>query len=174
MSSPYSVAVGDFNKDQHLDIAVANYDSHSVGVLFGDGKGHFASQITTSLGSSRPLSLIVGDFNKDNQLDIAVVNYGTLTVNVLTGYNNGSFLIGTVYAMGYDSIPYSLAAADFNNDTQLDIAVVNYGTSNLVILLADENGNFTSQQYSTGNGSHPCSVAIGDFNKGQQTRHCCC
>jgi hypothetical protein len=148
-----------------LDIVVANYDSHSVGVLFGYSNGSFASSIITSLGPSRPLSLIVADFNKDNQLDIAVVNYGTSTVSVLIGYNNGSFRIELVYDMGYDSVPYSLIGGDFNNDTQLDLAVVNYGTNTLAILLANENGTFTSQQYSTGNGSHPTSLAIGDFNK---------
>jgi hypothetical protein len=136
-----------------------------IWILFGYSNGSFASPIITSLGPSRPLSLIVADFNKDNQLDIAVVNYGTSTVSVLIGYNNGSFRIELVYDMGYDSVPYSLIGGDFNNDTQLDLAVVNYGTSTLAILLANENGTFTSQQYSTGNGSHPTSLAIGDFNK---------
>ena len=130
----------------------------------GDGKGNFANQITTSLGASRPLSIAVGDFNEDNQLDIAVANYGIFNITLLLGSNNGSFRVEATYDMGYDSIPYSLIVADFNNDKKMDIASVTYGTNNLAILLAKGNATFVSQKYSTGNGSHPCSVAFGDFN----------
>jgi hypothetical protein len=80
-------------------------------------------------------------------VDIIVANYGTSNIGILFGFGNGLFRLGRIYAMGYDSIPYSLAIADFNNDHQLDIAVVNYGTSNLVILLANGNRTFASYQY---------------------------
>jgi hypothetical protein len=164
-SHPYSVVIGDFNKDNQLDIAVAQFGTNSIGVFLGDGNGSFASPISITLGSSRPLSMVTGDFNNDNQLDIVVANYGTSNIAILLGYNDGSFRIKSVYEMGYDSIPTSLAVADFNSDNQLDIAVVNYGTSTLAILLADGNGTFVMHQYSTGNGSYPCSVAVGDFNR---------
>jgi len=163
-SRPYSIAVEDFNNDTLLDIVVANYGINSIGVLLGYGNGNFANQIITSLGSSRPLSLATGDFNKDNLLDIAVANYGTLNIAILLGSNNGSFQIDSIYYMGYDSIPYAIAVADLNKDNKLDVAIVNYGTSELVILLNYENGSSAIQKYSTGNGSHPSSVAIGDFN----------
>jgi hypothetical protein len=164
LSRPYSLAVGDFNNDSRLDIVVANFGINSVGVLLGYGNGSFASQIITSLGSSRPLALAVGHFNKDNHLDIAVANYDTSTIALLFGSNDGSFPAKAIYYMGYDSIPYSLVVADFNKDNKIDIAIVNYGTSNLAILLANNNGSFSLDEYSTGTGSHPTSVAIGDFN----------
>jgi hypothetical protein len=163
-SRPYFVAVGDFNNDKQLDIAVANYGTNSIGILIGRANRTFTSQIIFSLGPSRPLSLAVGDFNNDNRSDIAVVNYGTSNVAILLGLGNGSFRMHRIYYMGFDSIPYSIAVADFNNDKQLDMAIANYGTSNLVILLADTNETFVSHLYSTGKNSHPCSVAVGDFN----------
>jgi hypothetical protein len=53
ISSPYSVAVGDFNKDDHLDIVVANYDSHSIGVLLQQRKFFKSNNnFTWSLSSS--------------------------------------------------------------------------------------------------------------------------
>ncbi|CAF1034096.1 unnamed protein product [Adineta steineri] len=164
-SNPYTAAVEDFNKDNHLDIVVANYGSHSIEILFGDGNGYFKDPIEISLGSSRPVALAVGYLNKDDQLDIAIVNYGMLTVTILAGYNNGSFRIEATYDMGYDSIPYSLTISDFNNDQQNDIAVVNFGTDDLTILLANHDGTFTITKYSTGKGSNPSSIAVGDFNK---------
>ena len=167
-SRPYAVAVGKFNNDSQLDIVVANFGTNSIGVLFGDGQGNFASPKFTSLGSSRPLSLAVGDLNQDNKLDIAVANYGTLDIIILIGFNDGSFRIKAFYNMGYDSIPYSIVLADFNNDERLDIATVNYGTSDLAVLLANKNEVFTIRKYSTTRGSNPCSLAVRDFNDDQQ------
>ena len=40
------MAVGDFNKDTRLDIAVASYGSNNVGVLLGYGNGSFQNKIT--------------------------------------------------------------------------------------------------------------------------------
>ncbi|CAF4079070.1 unnamed protein product, partial [Rotaria sp. Silwood2] len=91
ISLPCWVAVTDFNNDTVLDIAVANYGTHSIGVFLGLSGGNFTNQITFSLGSSRPLSLVIGDFNNDHQSDIAVANAGTSDIAILLGLNNGSF-----------------------------------------------------------------------------------
>ncbi|CAF4246712.1 unnamed protein product [Rotaria sp. Silwood2] len=163
-SIPYWVAIGDFNNDTLLDIAVANYGTHNIGIFLGNSNGSFSNQITFPLDSSRPVSLAIGDFNQDNRLDIAVVNNGTFNIAILLGYGNGSFKMHTTYHMGYDSMPYSIVVADFNNDNKVDLVVVNYGTSNLAILLATGNGIFSISKYSTGNGSYPCSVAVDYFN----------
>ena len=163
-SRPYAVGVGHFNNDTNLDLAVARYGLNSIGVYLGDGKGQFTSATITSLDSSRPLSLVVGHLNNDSALDIAVVNDGTLTVVILTGYNNGSFRFHSIYEMGFDSMPYSITIADLNEDRKVDLIVVNYGTSELVILLNDGNGNFSMEKYSTGSVSHPSSVVVGDFD----------
>ncbi|CAF3964587.1 unnamed protein product, partial [Adineta steineri] len=152
------------NKDNHLDIVVANYGSHSIEILFGDGNGYFKDPIEISLGSSRPIVLAVGNLNKVDQLDIAVVNAGTLTVTLLMGHSDGSFQIEATYDMGYDSIPYSLTISDFNNDQQNDIIVINYGTNDFTILFANDDETFTSKRYSIEKGSHPCSIDSGDFN----------
>ena len=163
-SRPYSVAIGDFNNDTHLDIVVANFGINSIGVHLGYGNGSFTNAIITSLGSSHPLFVAVGDLNNDSILDVVVTNYGTANIAVLLGINDGSFRMHHVYEMGYDSLPYSLALADLNNDHRLDIIVVNYGTSELVVLLAHLNQTFSLHQYWTGAGSHPSSVTTGHFN----------
>jgi hypothetical protein len=164
-SRPMSVVLGDFNNDTYIDIAVANYDTHNVGILFGYGNGIFKNLTTFFLGSSRPISLTVGDFNNDHCLDIVVTNNGTNNFHVLFGYGNGSFGNQITYNTGYDSLPYSVVTGDFNNDYQLDIAIANYGTNNIGIFLGYGNGSFKTQiTYSTGTKSKPYSLAIGDFN----------
>jgi hypothetical protein len=60
--------VTDFNKDQQLDIAVANFDSHNIGIFLGTGNGNFRPQTIFSTGSFRPRWIAVGDFNKRRYL----------------------------------------------------------------------------------------------------------
>jgi hypothetical protein len=81
------------------------------------------------------------------------------------GYASEDFLIAPAYSTGSSSLPTSMAVADFDNDTRLDIVVANNGTDNVMILFGSGYGTFVSQRtYSTGNGSQPCWVAVGDFN----------
>jgi len=135
-SSPYSLAVGDFNNDTNLDIVVANYGSDNVGIFFGWGNGSFASQTTYSTGfDSSPYSLAVGDFNNDTVLDFVVANYGTNNVGVFLGYGDGTFANMIVFPMKYGSHPFSVVVDDLNNDRKLDFAVANDGTDSLHVLL---------------------------------------
>ncbi|CAM2728269.1 unnamed protein product [Rotaria socialis] len=163
-SAPYWIGVGDFNNDTLLDIAVANYGSHNIDILQGYGNGTFSIEFTVELGPSRPILLAVGDFNQDNILDIAVASNGTLNLSILIGSGDFFFAIQRNYYLGYDSMPYSIDVADLNYDNQADIMIVDYGTSNLIILLATGDGEFSIQRYSTGENSYPCSVALGDFD----------
>ena len=49
-SSPFSVAVGDFNGDGKQDLAVANVDSDNVSILLGDGTGNFSAPTNFAVG----------------------------------------------------------------------------------------------------------------------------
>ena len=70
-----------------------------------------------------------------------------------------------LYATETGSAPYSVAVADFNNDTYLDIVVANSGTNNIIILFGNGTGDFPiNETYSTGIRSRPYQVTIGDFN----------
>jgi hypothetical protein len=74
------VAVGDFNGDGVLDLAVANVFSN-VSVLLGNGDGTFQAAQNFGAGGG-PFSVAVGDFNGDGVLDLAVANRGS-NVSVL-------------------------------------------------------------------------------------------
>lgn len=163
-SSPSSVAIGYFNNDSFLDIVLTDYAINSIGVFLNYGNGTFTNQILTFLGSSRPLSLTTAYFNDDNLTDIAVVNDGTFTVIILSSVGNGLFQIETNQHLGYDSIPQVVIATYFNQDTYIDLLIVNSGTSELIVLLNNPNSSFTIWKYSTGSMSHPTSLHIGDLN----------
>jgi hypothetical protein len=72
---PASIAVGDFNNDNYTDIAVANYDNKSVGILLGIGNGTFLPEKITFTGNNTdPNEIAVADFNNDNHLDVVITN----------------------------------------------------------------------------------------------------
>ena len=71
---PVSVAVGDFNGDGILDLAVANEQSSTVTILLGKGNGTFAQATNSPISTSEPNSVAVADFNEDGVPDLAVAN----------------------------------------------------------------------------------------------------
>jgi hypothetical protein len=168
-SGPCSVAVGDFNGDGLLDLAVANssdyYGNRSgVSVLLGNGDGTFQPALNYAAGSEFT-AVAVGDFNGDGKQDLAVANsnylYTNGSVSVLLGQGDGTFQFAGSYAAGY--YPHSVAVGDFNNDGIFDLAVANYLTNSVSVLLGKGDGTFQpAVNYPTG--PSPSSVAVGDFN----------
>src|SRR2546421_1183784 len=86
-----SVAVGDFNGDGTLDLAVANpnssaagvgSDSATVSILLGTGTGSFGAKTDFSTGRASS-SVAVGDFNGDGKLDLAVAGFGDTAATLL-------------------------------------------------------------------------------------------
>ena len=164
-SAPRMVAVGDFNNDTRLDIVVANFGINNLVILFGNGDGAFSSRIQIETGSSRPIYVVVDDFNNDQYSDIAFLGYGTNLVGVLLGLGNGAFQRSIEFSTGFDSLPHSIAVGDLNNDGRKDIAVANYGTDNIGLFLGNGDGTFTSQMtFTTGINSGPYSIAMADLN----------
>ncbi len=167
-SRPMSVAVGDFNGDGNLDLAIANYCGYgcpsTVSVLLGDGTGNFTLASSPAAGDS-PESVAVGDFNGDGKLDLAVANE-TGGVSILLGDGTGNFTLASSPAAG--NVPTSVAVGDFNGDGKLDLAVADwgsgYGSEGAVsVLLGDGTGNF-SLASSTATDVNSDAVAVGDFN----------
>ncbi|CAF2869780.1 unnamed protein product [Rotaria sp. Silwood2] len=163
-SKPNAVAVGDFNNDNLLDIAVANYGTNKVGVFLGNGNGNFQIQDTYSTGSSsRPYAVAIGDFSYDNQLDLATANYGTNKIGIFLGIRNGTFQAQTTFLVG--NKPSWISVADFNDDSYLDIAVLNSGDNNVGIFLGNGNGVFGTQAtFSVGNSTWNYFFAVADLD----------
>ncbi len=165
-SSPMGVAVGDFNGDSKLDLAVTNYGGTTVAILLGNGNGTFGTATSVTVGTS-PLGIVAADFNRDGKLDLAVANYGSNTVSVLLGNGNGTFGAATSLTTG-GYWPDALVAADFNGDGKLDLAVANGDGGTVGILLGNGSGGFSAATTflagSQGTTDWPQAIATGDFN----------
>jgi hypothetical protein len=171
--APRSVAVGDFNLDGWPDLVVAAPQTNGVSVLLGKGKGTFADPVFYPSGEGA-LSVAMGDFDGDGRPDIAVANAPStptrpatlpITVTVLLGNGDGSFRSGQEYTAGSMTYPgaTSLVAADFNADRVLDIAVAEYDSGAVGVMLGNGDGTFGAV-VDHDVGRRPFGLVAGDFD----------
>ena len=167
--SPKAVVTGDFNGDDILDLATADFTSDSVSVLFGNADGTFQQPTVTTGVGNLPLSLAVGDFNGDGLFDLVTANYYDYAANVFLGIGDGSFGAPTSLAVGGN--PTSVAVGDFNDDGNLDLGVIFHGDEyyygydgHATVLMGDGTGGFTEHStFDLGFGYQSTSV-VGDFD----------
>ena len=100
----------------------------------------FTTSATNAAAGARLLT--AGDFNNDGIPDYAVALSNTNQVAVYLGQGNGTYVqaSGSPYAVG--SVPVGVVAGDFNNDGKLDLAVSNYSSNSVSILLGNGDGTF--------------------------------
>jgi len=165
-NTPWFVGVGDFNRDDKPDLAVANADSNSVSILLNTGSGTSASfsRSDITLGTN-PYSIAVSDLNRDGKLDLVVANFGSAQVYILQGAGDGSFSnLGPTSGLNG---AFSVAVGDLNRDGIPDLAVAEE-TNDVAVLPGNGVGTFGNPvEYPAG--SQPFAltrgVAIADFNR---------
>jgi len=171
--SPYPVAkagaigAADFDGDGDLDIVASRYDANGLTVLLQQANFTFLAEGNAPSTGAEPRSIAVGDFNGDTRPDVAVTNRGGDSVTVLlrrpigmTGFTPAA---GSPFVVGDQ--PIGLVAKDLTGDGQLDLAVANYGTDNVSVLVGQGNGAFSplgGSPFAVGDG--PSGVTAADFN----------
>ncbi|MGK7891853.1 MAG: FG-GAP-like repeat-containing protein [Leptolyngbyaceae cyanobacterium] len=145
---PETVTIGDINGDGNLDAITGNSTNSTTTILLGDGSGGFQSSNSLTLGGS-PEAIALEDFDGDGQLDLATVveTNGKLEFVVLQGNGAGAFTLSTTIALNNAPTYYyyygdsDLAIADFNDDGQLDVAVLADDTVSVLL------GNGSTNQF---------------------------
>jgi hypothetical protein len=183
---PWQVVTGDFNHDQHPDVAVVNYNceeegSDSVGVLLNDGTGNLLAVVNYPL-SNYGYGIAAGDINGDGYSDLLVPLYYSNVVAVLMGNsdNSGTFQAETDISLANGSASYLnpsyITLGDFNGDGKLDFAVAiddeSFYNQGIAVALGNGDGTFgTPNLYSTTNQAfigfeapYPSYVEMADIN----------
>lgn len=156
--SPNAVAIGDFNGDTKPDLAVANSDSDSVSVLWGNGDGTFLDTGAAFDVGIGPFAIALGDFNHDGKLDIVTADIGdgtTSTVSVLL--NQGGAVFGAAISTTAGNVPSGIVTGDFNKDGNLDVATANSGDNTVTILLGTGDGHFVPASFCSNQPAQPCT-----------------
>ncbi|MDX6365948.1 MAG: hypothetical protein QOK30_1024, partial [Nocardioidaceae bacterium] len=161
-SNPNSLAIGDFNEDGKLDLAVSLSDPGHVAVLLGTTPGSFGAPTTFTV-SQAPTGVRVADFNGDGHDDIAVAG-GSSTgfVSVLLGTGSGSFAAPANLSVGANV--RGIVVGDFNGDGSEDIAVTVASTATVAVFLATGGGSFGSPS-SYAVAVNPSKITTADFDR---------
>jgi hypothetical protein len=114
-------AVGDFNGDGKLDIAMPAFDSYQGNpityVYLGNGDGTFASPATYTSPQGWATSAAVADVNNDGKLDII-----TDGIQVLLNNGDGTFTNDVSVNVAGSNFVGGVAVGDFNGDGKVDFA----------------------------------------------------
>jgi hypothetical protein len=167
---PNDIAIGDFNRDDKLDLVVANHETNRLTLLLGDGTGRFApapnSFITVEV-KPHVHGVATGDFDGDGNLDLVTDSWANDQILVLFGDGKANFRTpGTLVRAG--KRPYQRhRVADVNGDGKADIITTNVFTegNNVTVLLSDGRGGFKQPTGSPfAGGDSPFNLAVGDVN----------
>ncbi len=177
-TEPVALVAADLNNDTYIDLAVANQSSNNVSVLRNKGLADSLSFNTAVNYKARqqPNSIVAAQLNSDGYLDLAVSNYykdsvGTsllYVVSVMTnrGNINAQFNAPAVtYATNSVVPPSSIISADFGGSTTADLAVSNYDSDSVRILINNGNAAFPDG-YKSGYpvGDRPYNICAADFD----------
>ena len=172
------LAVGDFNGDGKLDVAVSSRltaTSQKLALLLGNGDGTFTYQLTNfTLPSGGATNFIsAADLNGDGKIDLILLSDSGLpqVVNIqsLLSKGDGTFQPQTPVSF---TLPANAAAgitppilADFNQDGQADFAFGD-GTGHLAFLfLGNGDGTFKTATQTPIGSAGALFLVAGDFNR---------
>ncbi|HUO29368.1 MAG TPA: FG-GAP-like repeat-containing protein [Bryobacteraceae bacterium] len=149
-----SVAVGDFNADGNLDLAVLDcvegpHSSSSIYMLLGNGDGTWRSPIripATNYPSAQLGGLVPGDFNGDGRIDLtsAQSNGNGTSSNVIATYLQTTALVNPMFL----SFPTTVIGTASQSQS---LTVTNIGRSPLNISLVTLTGTYPTDFNIVGN-----------------------
>jgi VCBS repeat protein len=163
------IALADLNGDAKRDLLIANGDSRTLSIRFGDGLGGFGAARAVAAGNA-PSSLAVADLNADGRPDLAVGTGASATgghaprLAILLGNGAGSFRHAAGSPKAVPGTPSSVEVADVNADRRLDVAVANLDADSVSVLIGNGAGRFRPATDSPFPAPPPTELSAADLN----------
>lgn len=126
--TPYGLAAGDVDGDNHPDLVTANYTTCLISVLLNKGDGSFGAsqEYSLALPNSYPEDIALVDVNGDSALDILTTTLGTPTLSVFLNQGRGQFGPCQAYLYDLTVVIAHLAVADFDRNGRPDVAITHF------------------------------------------------
>jgi hypothetical protein len=154
-----TIKVADLNGDGKLDLIATG--GAAIGVLLGNGDGSFHAPVfylpTAPISSDGDAPVAIGDFDHDGKPDIVTADSNG--ISVLFNSGDGTLLS----ARSYDVAAFSMAAADFNGDGQIDLALSDGSTGDIQVLPGNPDGSFQTPALDLKTAG-AARITAGDFN----------
>jgi hypothetical protein len=137
---PITIAAGDFNSDDTLDLVVSLHDNDlynpEIATFLGDGTGGFS--LSTRIPVERyPDTFAIADFNSDNRADIAYNDSAPEGTSLFILHGDGTGNLTPPRALNINSYSYSLTTGDFDRDGKPDLAAGRISPHGVPVLLND-------------------------------------
>ena len=171
---PTAVAVGFFDADASLDVAVTNRTDNTITILLNPfGNGLLVVAGTVAVGND-PSGIVTADFNEDGFTDLAVTLETDQSFEVFFGDGTGNFTPGPGPELpGIGFTPSALFTGDFDGNKCPDLigpgstsGAINGGTSagKVFVALGLGNGTFAAPVvYDVG--LNPRGISACDINQ---------
>jgi hypothetical protein len=154
-SGPRKLALEDLNGDDRPDIAVTNYwgSSDDISVVLNNGNGTFGAEARYPIGDF-PTGITATDLDGDGDRDLAVARQqsgGQIKIHLLTNNGAGAFAQARVLSITSFTGDPVVVSADWDNDTDQDLAVSGLSSDSTVWILTNIGGlNFSTTSYPSG------------------------
>jgi hypothetical protein len=163
--APRDVAAADLDTDGAIDFASADMVSDTVTLYRGDGGGGFTPWTVLTLPTGAgPFDIMTADVNRDAATDLLVANADNGTVEIFFGKHGAAPGESGHLIIAARVSPRGLAAADFDRDGKIDIAVTGATCGCVVFLRNEGEGGFVETLRVSGL-SQPHGVAVTDVNR---------
>jgi hypothetical protein len=164
-AGPWHCVAGEFDGEQGLDVIVTCPWSYELITFHNDGLGNF-SATSSYVGTPKPGGIDKADIDGDGDLDVIFTSNDTDDYRLSWARNDGTGSFTKVWGVSLVAIPMAVAAADYNGDGLVDIAVGQHnppGVDNVRLYFGREQGGFDAPMM-IGDLSHAVQLQAADMD----------
>lgn len=134
---------GDIDNDGDLDLIYGGRKDRRIAWLENNGEGQFIKEHTISNTVGIPQTILLEDLDGDGWKDVVCTDYYSIEGSVIWKKNegNGVFSDWIVIHPNFGS-PDILAAADIDNDSDIDLVINSDNNDSIILVKNNGNGTF--------------------------------